>query len=148
MIRRFNPAVPRYFLYAIAGVLWTFAGGLLCFRGASWLGVFSLPVIASIEAGSIAVAAAGYVFLFAGIVRKNIARIGELPERACVFAFTAWRGYIMIALMMTAGISLRNSSIPPYYLSFPYTTMGAILLTGSVAFYKRFIAAVIPVKGE
>jgi len=148
MIRRFNPAVPRYFLYAIAGILWTLAGGLLCVRGASWLGVFSLPVIASVEAGSIAAAAAGYVFFFGGIVRKNIARIGELPERACVFAFTAWRGYIMIAVMMTAGISLRNSSIPLYYLSFPYTAMGAILLTGSVAFYRSFFAAVIPGGGK
>lgn len=146
MIQRFNPAVPRYFLYAISGVLWTFAGALLCFRGASWLGTFSLPVIASVEAGAAAAAAAGYIFLFAGIVRKNIERIGVLPERACVFAFTAWRGYIMIAVMMTAGISLRNSSIPPYYLSFPYSAMGAMLLTGSVAFYRRFLAAVVPAR--
>jgi hypothetical protein len=143
MIKRFNPAVPRHFLYAIAGLLWTLAGGLLCLRGAMWLGEFQFPVIASIEAASIAIAAAGYIFLFAGIVRKNIARIGRLPDRACVFAFTAWRGYIMIGVMMTAGITLRNSSLPLYYLSLPYTVMGCILLTGSVMFYREFLGVAL-----
>jgi hypothetical protein len=139
LIDRVNPAVPRHFLYAIAGLLWTLAGGLLCLRGAMWLGELQFPVIASIEAASLAIAAAGYVFLFAGIVRKNIMRIGRLPERACVFAFTAWRGYIMIGIMMTAGISLRSSSIPLYYLSLPYTAMGGILLAGSAMFYREFL---------
>lgn len=139
MLRRYNPAVPRHYLYAIAGLLWTIAGGLLCVRGAIWLGELRFPAIASIESASLVLAAAGYAFLFSGIVRKNVARIGGLPDRACVFAFTAWRGYIMIALMMTAGISLRNSSIPLYYLSLPYTAMGGILLAGSVVFYREFL---------
>lgn len=141
MITRYNPAVPRHYLYAIAGLLWTFAGGLLCVRGAVWLGGLRFPAIASIEGASLALAAAGYIFLFSGIVRKNVTRISGLPDRACVFAFTAWRGYIMIAVMMTAGVSLRNSAIPPYYLSLPYTAMGGILLTGSVVFYREFIRA-------
>ena len=140
MINRFNPAVPRHYLFAIAGLLWTLAGGLLCMRGAMWLGAFQFPVIAAIEAGSLFIAAAGYIFLFAGIVRKNITRIGRLPERACVFAFSAWRGYVMIGIMMPAGISLRNSSIPLYYLSLPYSAMGGILLAGSVMFYREFLS--------
>ena len=140
MINRFNPAVPRHYLFAIAGLLWTLAGGLLCMRGAMWLGAFQFPVIAAIEAGSLFIAAAGYIFLFAGIVQKNITRIGRLPERACVFAFSAWRGYVMIGIMMTAGISLRNSSIPLYYLSLPYSAMGGILLAGSVMFYREFLS--------
>jgi nucleoside recognition membrane protein YjiH len=139
MISRYNPAVPRHYLYAIAGFLWTFAGGLLCVRGTLWLGELRFPAIASIEGASLILAATGYIFLFSGIVRKNVMRIGGLPDRACVFAFTAWRGYIMIAVMMTAGISLRSSSIPLYYLSLPYTAMGGILLTGSVAFYREFL---------
>jgi len=148
MIQRFNPAVPRHFLYAIAGLLWTLAGGLLCFRGAVWLGGFQILAIASCEALALAVAAAGYVFLFAGIVRKNIARIGRLPDRACVFAFTAPRGYLMIGLMMTAGITLRSSSIPLYYLSLPYTAMGVILLAGSVVFYSEFLSALAPARNR
>jgi hypothetical protein len=140
MMNRLNPSVPRRFLFAIAGLLWTFAGGLLCVRGGIWLWELTFPVFASVESAAVALAAAGYIFLFAGIVRKNITRIGGLPDRASVFAFTAPRGYVMIAVMMTAGITLRSSSIPLYYLSLPYTAMGGILLAGSVAFYREFFA--------
>jgi len=43
--------------------------------------------------------------------------------------------------MMTAGISLRSSSLPLYYLSLPYTAMGIVLLTGSAVFYREFLRA-------
>jgi hypothetical protein len=88
-------------------------------------------------------AVAGYFFFFIKVVQKNIDRISRLPERACLFAFTAWHGYIMIALMMTVGIMLRNASIPKYYLSIPYTAMGGILLIGSLRFYRRFLTALV-----
>ena len=88
---------------------------------------------------SVTCAGAGYVFGFSKIVVKNIDRINKMPDRAHMFSFTAARGYLMIALMMTIGITLRNSSIPKYYLTVPYLAMGAILLIGSVQFYRRFI---------
>ena len=66
-----------------------------------------------------------------------------MPERANIFAFTAVRGYVMIALMMTLGITLRNSSIPKYFLTIPYFAMGGILLIGSVQFYRQFIASLV-----
>jgi len=139
MIEKLNPAVPRYFLFALAGSLWTLAGGILCVRGAFWLGEFQAGTIAAIETAALLLAAGAYLALFARLVRRNIERIRGLPERACVFAFTPWRGYIMIGLMMTAGISLRGSSLPLYYLSLPYTAMGAVLLAGSAVFYREFI---------
>ena len=138
---KFNPAVPRHYLFAIAGVLWTIAGVLLCVRGEIWLEVFPMGTEFAVETISIALSIAGYFFFFVKVVQKNIERIGRLPERACFFAFTAWHGYIMIALMMTIGISLRNASIPKYYLSVPYTAMGGILLIGSLRFYRRFLTA-------
>jgi len=141
MIEKLNPAVPRRFLLALAGSLWTVAGGILCTRGALWLGQFQTGTIAAVESAALAVAAAGYIALFSRLVRKNIDRINSLPERACVFAFTPWRGYIMIGIMMTAGISLRSSSLPLYYLSLPYTAMGIVLLTGSAVFYREFLRA-------
>jgi len=143
MIERLNPAVPRHVLLVLAGTLWTLAGGILCVRAAFWLGGFQAGTIAAVECGALALAAAAYLALFARLVRRNIERIHALPERACVFAFTPWRGYVMIGLMMTAGISLRSSSLPLYYLSLPYTAMGAVLLAGSAVFYREFIRAAL-----
>jgi len=141
LISKLNPAIPRHFLFAIAGVLWTIAGVLLCVRGELWLEVFPLGTEFALETVSLGLAVAGYFFFFFRVVKKNIDRISGLPERACLFAFTAWHGYIMIALMMTIGIVLRNTMIPKYYLSVPYTAMGCILLIGSLRFYRRFLTA-------
>ena len=93
-------------------------------------------------AGSVLLAAVAYVFGFSKIVRKNIERIRRLPDRASIFAFAPLRGYLMIVLMMTIGITLRNSSLPKYYLIIPYLGMGGVLLAGSVKFYIQFITSV------
>ena len=141
LISKLNPAVPRHYLFAIAGVLWTVAGAILCVRGEIWLEVFPLGAEFALETISIGLAVAGYFFFFMKVVKKNIDRIELLPERACLFAFTAWHGYIMIAMMIMIGFTLRNSSIPMYYLSIPYTAMGGTLLIGSLRFYRQFLAA-------
>ena len=91
ILLRLNPAVPRYYLFGLAGVLWTFAGMVLCVRAIFWLEAFSLSVELALETMSIVIAIVGYVFLFVNVVEKNINRIRQLPERACVFAFTAWQ---------------------------------------------------------
>ena len=82
----------------------------------------------------------GYLSVFAKVVQNNIDRIGGLPDRACAFAFTAWKGYVMIGLMVTLGITLRNSDVPKYVLSVPYTAMGIVLMIGSLRFYRQLVA--------
>jgi hypothetical protein len=143
IITRLNPAVPKKYLFGLAGVLWTFAGLVLCARAIMWLSTFSLEIELALETTSLVIGALGYVLLFVRIVQKNVDRIIQLPDRACVFAFSAWQGYIMIGLMMTLGITLRNTSIPKYYLAIPYTAMGAILLIGSARFFRLFISSFI-----
>ncbi len=140
-ISKMNPAVPRHFLFALAGLLWAIAGAVLCFRGFVWIQDLWLPLAIGVEAVGIALAAVGYIFMFSRLVRKNIVRIGSLPNRACVFAFAAWKGYLMIIVMMSAGIALRNSSIPRLYLALPYTSMGWMLLIGSIMFSRQFLVA-------
>ena len=90
---------------------------------------------------SVVLAGAAYFFGFSKIVRRNIDRIMGMPARASVLAFTPLRGYLMIGMMMAIGITLRNSSLPKYYLIVPYYAMGGVLLVGSTRFYRAFIAA-------
>ena len=141
LFSRLNPAVPRHYLFVLAGGLWTIAGTILCLRAELWLEVFPLGTEIELEAVGAILAVAGYLFLFVHIVQKNIDRITRLPERVCLFAFTAWRGYLLIALMIGLGLALRSTSIPTYYLSVPYTVMGIILIVGSTRFYRQFLIA-------
>ncbi len=140
MTSKFIPTVRRHYLFMLAGLLWTVAGGILCFRAIAWIGLMSerMAIVAALT--GLAMAGAGYMFGFSKIVGKNVERIQRMPERANIFAFTPARGYIMIGLMMTIGITLRTSSLPKYYLAVPYAAMGGVLLTGSVRFYREFIA--------
>lgn len=141
LLSRLNPAVPRHYLFVLAGGAWTIAGTILCLRAKVWLDVFPLQTEIELEALGAILAILGYLLLFVHIVRKNIDRITELPERVCLFAFTAWRGYLLIGLMIGLGLALRSTSIPRYYLSVPYTSMGIILIIGSLKFYRRFLVA-------
>jgi hypothetical protein len=140
---RFNPAVPRHYLFGIAGLLWTTVGATLCMRAINWLGVFSPGKELAFESVSVSLAVVAYTLFFSRLVQKNINRIEKLPERACAFAFTAWRGYFIIGLMISFGIWLRSTSIPKQYFSIPYSVMGVILLIGSIKFYRQYLLTLL-----
>ena len=139
IVHSWKPSAPRHVLFAIAGILWMFAGALLCIRGIIWLGEIRITAALSTAALAAVLGTVFYRALFSHLVTRNIERIRLLPERPCVFAFTAVKGYLMIGLMMTAGFALRNSDLPKYYLSLPYTSMGGVLVAGSVQFYREFL---------
>lgn len=138
-----KPAVSRHLLYVLAGLLWTVAGVILCYRSLVWLASLSFASELGLEVLSALAATAFHAVLFSTIVRKNIERIGRLPDQVCVFAFAPWRGYGMIALMMLLGIGLRSSDIPKIYLAVPFSTMGMTLLLGSIAFFRTFFARAV-----
>ena len=139
MWQKLNPAVPRHWLFAIAALTWTAVGVLLCGRALVWLDPFPLRTNVLLETGSVCLAGIGYFYGFSKAVQRNIDRIHGLPDSACAFAFTAWKGYLMIGLMVTIGMTLRNSPIPKYYLAIPYTAMGGMLLIGAAKLFRQFV---------
>ena len=148
ILHRFNPAVPRHHLLGIAGLIWTAVGATLCMRAIFWLEVYSFGKEVVFESISVALALVGYSLFFSRLVQKNIDRIGKLPQRACIFAFTAWRGYLMIGVMISFGITLRSTSIPKQYFSIPYSVMGVILLIGSLKFYQQYLLTLLRQRDE
>jgi len=140
ILYRLNPAVPNHWLFLLAGFLWTGVGTFLCIRAFLWLETLHDLSAALFGASGAVIAVAGKRFVFANVARKNVGRIFRLPQRACFFAFTAWRGYAMIAVMIILGITLRNTSIPKQYLAPLYIAMGGALVLSSLVFYKSFWA--------
>lgn len=137
----FKPAIPRRVLLLLASAFWAFAGGVLVVRAFFWLEEQGTGTMVFVESASVAIAVVAYLLWFSRLVLRNIARIHALPEWACAFAFTAWHGYLMIAVMMTLGIVLRNSPIPRVYLAVPYAVMGAILLVGCARFIREYFTS-------
>jgi hypothetical protein len=138
-IKRLTPRIARRYLYVVAALVWTFAGGMLLFRGIllfmedDYLIWFRLTI--SLIAGLLF-----YRLLFSKISRKHIFRLDAmLLEKPCLFSFFNIRSYILMSIMITAGISLRKSGIlTPVYLSVIYVTMGIPLFISSLRFYYAF----------
>ncbi len=138
-IQRLTPRIGRRYLFIMAALVWTFAGSMLLFRGVllfmddDYLIWIRLTI--SIIAGILF-----YLLLFSNISRKHTGRISGMQlEKSCLFSFFNIKSYILMSLMITAGILLRKSGIlPPVYLSEIYFTMGIPLFISSFRFYYAF----------
>jgi hypothetical protein len=138
-LSRLKPAVPKCWLFAVSGVMWSLVGLTMAVSGVGWLlDVKGVPSLAGAGAGAALAIVAAYL-LFDGIARKNILRLRRLPDRECVFAFQAWKSYLVIAAMIALGAVLRRSALPVVYLSVIYLGIGGALFLGSLRYY-RFMA--------
>ncbi|MFZ0614434.1 MAG: hypothetical protein WAM73_19475 [Desulfobacterales bacterium] len=145
-LSRLKPAVPKYALMAIAGLLWTTVGLGLCRLGYKWVsllpGAWSLPI----GTAGVALAVIAYRASFSAIVAKNIERLCRLPARGCLFAFQAWRSYLIIVLMIGLGVVLRHSPVPKALLAVVYFAIGGALVLGSFRYYA-FLWRILAVRG-
>lgn len=134
-----NFSVSKRILLFEAAIVWTFAGGILLFRGSLMLDAsasFSwFKIIACIGSGLIF-----FILVFSKISRKHINRITTLPgNHHRFYEFFNSRSYLMMAGMISLGVFLRKTSIVPLAsLSLAYITMGIPLLLSSFRFYHRW----------
>ena len=131
-----KPGIPKRTLLFLAGLVWTFTGGILFYRGVTMLAENSdylwIKLISCLIAGSVF-----YYFLFDKISFKHTNRIKSLAlERPCAFSFFDWKSYLMMGLMISMGVVLRASGVvPSKYLSLVYITMGIPLTISAIRFY-------------
>ena len=135
-LQAIKPGIPKRYLLFVAAIVWTFAGGMLLFRGFSTLG-FNSGTLISEESISIIAGIAFYIFMFSKISLKHINRILSLQEeRPCFFSFFNWRSYFLMTIMISFGVTLRLTGLVPIqYLSFFYVAMGTPLFMSAFRFY-------------
>jgi len=134
--QKIKPSVSRHNLLFIAGLAWTTAGGILMWRGLDYEMKHSPHLWLNILIGII-IGIPFYIILFARISRKHIKRIwGMNIPYPCAFSFFNFRSYIMMMLMITAGILLRHiDAINKEYLFTFYIGMAFPLLISAFRFY-------------
>jgi len=141
-IEFFTPRVSKHYLLLVAAIVWTFAGGMLLFRGFTFHETLPhhwfIGLIAGIFAGLLF-----FRFLFNRISSKHVFRIQNLNiEHPCLFSFFSFRSYLIMFSMIVLGVLLRKSGlVSNEYLSLMYITMGIPLLLSSFRFYKKFLNA-------
>jgi len=134
-LKSLRPAVPKSWLIALAGLMWSVVGLMLCRLAYHWLAVIRWKGVVPLELLGTALALTAHQLCFSKIARKNIARLSLLREKTCIFAFQRWKSYFLIGLMITIGIVLRNLPIPAPCLAILYTTIGGGLFLASLQYY-------------
>ena len=136
LLIKLNPAVSKYWLIALAGLLWSIVGIMLCRLAYIWLAAVNWSL--GLPLGSIGIisALAAYVYGFSKIALKNIDRLCLLSDKCCIFAFQAWKNYLIIIFMIMLGMAFRNSPIPKHFLAVLYTAIGGALFISSFHFYR------------
>ena len=131
-----KPGVPKRALLFIAGLAWTFAGGMLLYRGFLMLAgntdYLWIKLIGCLVAGGLF-----YYIVFDKVSFKHTNRIKSMQhERPCAFSFFNWKSYLMMIMMISMGIGLRTTGLVPLkFLSLLYITMGIPLSISAIRFY-------------
>jgi hypothetical protein len=134
---KWKPAVNARVLLAISGAMWIGVGAMLLAFAVTWLRPAPLRLALPLAAGGFLAALAIHHFGFLRLVDRNLVRIAALGDGTCVFAFMAWKSYLMVAVMVTMGIMLRRSVIPKPYLAVLYTGIGLALALSSLRYMRH-----------
>jgi hypothetical protein len=136
LFRKIKPAVPRYWLMLLAGLMWTAVGIGLSVTACTWFSNLDWPqnglgVFLGFGSGIVI-----YRYGFSRIAKRNLERISSQPNEVCVFAFQAWRSYLLILGMMVLGAVLRHSAVHRLVLGVIYAAMGTALTLSSALYYE------------
>jgi hypothetical protein len=131
------PSAKRSTLFLTAGLVWTAVGLGMMAASVYWMVNAEDHILPATAAGLLA-GWCIYRFGFLRLVRENIARVRQLApekERICVFAFQAWRGYLIVPVMIFMGYTLRHLPIARIWLVPAYLGIGLGLLLASIHYY-------------
>lgn len=132
--------VSKRTLLLIAGIVWLAAGGNIAWLGIQAFAQINMSYVWAIILGAVVVFTLFHMKIFSKMVAKHSNRIAAYEDNKIGF----WRffdaaGYIMMAIMMTGGISLRAFGlVPMWFIAFFYTGLGIALALSGVSFLARF----------
>ena len=130
--------VRKQTLLLIACIVWGIAGfnvlriGILAYG--EYIGIVNILL-------SVAVFAVFQKFIFGKLVKKHTARIeGYGEEKHFFMKFFDVKSFVIMAVMITGGIALRNSGLAPLrFIAFFYTGLGASLFLAGILFGVNFV---------
>jgi hypothetical protein len=132
-----KPDVERFWLLLAAGATWSVVGLVLAGMACYWLSQSAWPWNAVAALAGFTCGVLVYWVGFGPIARRNVARIAAQRDQVCVFAFQAWRSYLLIVVMMALGWVLRHSRLPLLLLAIIYLTIGTGLALASSLYYDQ-----------
>lgn len=134
--------IPTRHLLLVNGLLWTAIGIRITLIGIDYYG--RLETVPWWYFLLSAIVFAGFWFMFTGVVRKYAGRIMAMTEpMTSVFKTFSVKGYIIIAFMITLGITLKRiPQVPDSFIAWFYCGLGPGLLSAGIRFIFRWKDAI------
>ena len=111
-----------------AASLWTVVGLSLILRGTVWL--IAIDRLWIIVPGLVVGTLKSFLVLDRS-AKKNITRILSSRDGKCIGGMFSLQTWLLVLVMMTSGIILRNSSLPKEFLGLFYVAIGWALVFSS-----------------
>ena len=131
--------VRKIHLLAVNGLLWLAIGTKIAITGVVRYLETPAEKLWWMIPASVAVFA-GFYFMFSGVVRKYAERVHALPgPMEPVWKTFGLKGYLIIAFMISLGISLKHiPGIPEPFFAWFYLGLGLGLVSAGVRFLVRW----------
>ncbi len=133
------PTVNKNWLHLLAGLLWTAVGVMLLSRAAGWLKPLGMAGALPYAIAGMFLALVFYFLTFSRLAGKNVKRIEQMSRKKIgIFAFQAWKSYLIIMFMIVLGITLRHyTALPKPLLAIIYIGVGGGLFLSSRRYYEH-----------
>lgn len=140
ILERFKPAVAKRTLLLIAGCAWSIAGVILISRALVQLIAINHYLFIDLIVGII-LGMVFYILMFARISKKHITRITLIRiDNPCFFSFFNFRSYLLMTIMITAGVTVRKLEIVNREILYTFfLTMGIPLLISAYRFFYSWV---------
>jgi len=129
----------RKALIVLSGMVWLLAGIILFIRAIQMMDAWT-PIGMAIILLGLAIGALKSHFVLSKVARRNIDRVKAMSpgkDKICLFAFQPPMSYLLIAIMMGAGITLRTFYPHSIYIVSLYFAIGAALLYSGIEYFKN-----------
>jgi len=140
---KYKPAIPKRYLFFLAGALWLLVGTVLSSVGCYWIvnNTVKHHIIVYLVPVAFTVGIIKGKFVLYKTASRSSDRIYAHPEKACFGSVFSWGTWMIIALMVFIGQMLRKFIVPlDYrdYLGLVYILIGLALATSSLVYWKNF----------
>jgi hypothetical protein len=137
-INELKPAVQKKYLILLAGLAWFGVGVMLADKAFVWFIEINDNILLFSFIGFV-FAMVFHHFGFLRIADKNLQRISEMEGLRCIFSFIKWQSYVLILVMISFGVILRQSGLPMQYVGIVYLTIGLSLILSSIRYFRFFL---------
>jgi len=128
ILQQYKPGVSVRTHLLLGGLIWSLVGFFLLTNG---FVLVSLQDHLWYGLAGMVLGSAKSFFILDRVARKNLRRIKDFEEKACIGSVYSWKTWFLVLAMIGLGRFLRTTVLPGEVVGFIYTAVGWALMLSS-----------------